>query len=185
MNMRLKHYSSTVYRKNINTSFIGKNALIKNDYNLDIDYALKSINNPELKFTNMIKSKKEPYFTFLRKKYFENKNKGIDLISEFEILPLTYKKEKLKERFHKLLNETHNNKFKDLPNMIKCKYSDNNAFQFFIEWIDSNHARVNFIDIYHLVFPTPNKERGEKKVNLSKKYEDLKDYSICLSEIKK
>lgn len=121
MNMRLKHYSSTVYRKNINTSFIGKNALIKNDYNLDIDYALKSINNPELKFTNM----------------------------------------------------------------IKCKYSDNNAFQFFIEWIDSNHARVNFIDIYHLVFPTPNKERGEKKVNLSKKYEDLKDYSICLSEIKK
>lgn len=186
MNMQLKRCNSIAYRKNINTNIIQKNNLIKNDYELDMDFALKSINNPQLKFTNMLRRNpnKDANYAFLRKKYFENKNKKMDLISEFEIVELEYKSESKKERFHKLLNQTHNNIFSTLPAMIKCKYFDNKAFQLFAEWIDKNHVRVNFIDVHHLVFPTPNKERGEKTVNLTEKYNELKDYSVCLSKIK-
>ena len=55
MNMQLKRCNSIAYRKNINTNIIQKNNLIKNDYELDMDFALKSINNPQLKFTNMLR----------------------------------------------------------------------------------------------------------------------------------
>lgn len=42
-----------------------------------------------------------------------------------------------------------------------------------------------FIDIYHLVIPSPNKELGEITEQSKVKYHDHKMDKICLSEIKK
>lgn len=169
---------------NLKTNFIGKNILSSDKFKLEMDDALNSINSSELLFTNMLKNKNDNYYKFIRKVYFDSKNNKLELINAFDIENLTYKKIENKERTFKILNLTHNNKFVEIPNMIKCKHVTNKAFQFLIEWVDINTARVNLIDVHHLVFPTKDKEHKEKFVDKQVKYNEVKDYCINLSQIK-
>lgn len=186
MSMHIKSYNSIkiTNANNIKRDFLGKSTLTTKDFKLKIDEALNSINSEELLFTNMLKSKRDDYYKFIRRIYFESKNNQLELINEFNIENLTYKNEKNRKRTFNILNLTHDNKFTEIPNMIKCKHVTNKAFQFLIEWIDASTARVNLIDVHHLVFPTKDVEHKEKYVDKEAKYNAVKDFKINLSEIK-
>lgn len=186
MSMHIKSCSSIKVTNinNLKRDFLGKDTLTTGDFKLEMDQALNSVNSKELLFTNMLKSKKDDYYKFIRKIYFASKNNQLELINEFNIENLTYKSEKNKNRTFNILNLTHDNKFTKIPNMIKCKHVTNKAFQFLIEWIDVSTARINLIDVHHLVFPAKDVEHEEKYVDKKAKYDAVKDFKINLSEIK-
>lgn len=185
--MHIKSYNNikVINPNNLANNFIGKNVLSSGNFTLDMEDALYSIDSPKLFFTNKLKSKKDNYFKFIRKVYKDSLRNELELINDFDIENLTYKNIKNQNRLLDLLNLTHNNKFKSMPIMIKCKHITNRAFQFFIEWVDSDNARVNLIDVHHLVFPTKDAEHNEKYVDKKKKYDNVKDCNVCLSEVKK
>lgn len=186
MSMHIKSCNSIkiTNTNNIRRDFLGKDTLTTKDFKLEMDEALNSVNSEELLFTNMLKSKRDDYYKFIRGIYFASENNRLELINEFNIENLIYKNEKNRKRVFNILNLTHNNKFTEMPNMIKCKHATNKAFQFLIEWIDASTARINLIDVHHLVFPTKDVERKEKYVNKKAKYDAVKYFEINLSEIK-
>lgn len=53
----------------------------------------------------------------------------------------------------------------------------------FLIFQKQNNYEVCFIDIYHLMFPTSDKYKGEKKEHGKEKYNEVREYRCCLSRI--
>ena len=86
-----------------------------------------------------------------------------------------------KKLFYKFVK----NNIRVIPTLYKFKELNTKELQYYVEKIDVDNFIVRFIDLYHLVIPAPDYERGEKEEHSKEKYEFHKNDSINLSEIKK
>lgn len=124
---------------------------------LELDYAMKSINIEEDKFTNFVKTDQNEQYKFLKELYCEYK-KGINILDKFEAYDIElYSKNT--ERLSNILTYNNNEKFNGIRTSNVLKYhfiGDNKKFKLYIEKQGSKLI-VRLIDLFHLAIPSGHK----------------------------
>ena len=167
----------TNYSRNM---FGNKNCIIK------FDKSLKSVNTGDLyRFTNFFPNKKNLY-KFVKRNISDILNNRISLIDSnlFEMKLVLINDYYLKLKITNILELTLNEKVRSLPTLYKFKEVNNKELQYYVEKINVDTYVVKFIDIYHLVIPSPNYDLNEIEEHSKEKYESNKDNKVNLSEIK-
>ena len=185
--MHLGKQSKNFRDKKISNYAESKNMFGSASINIDFASALKSVNNETYYFTNFFPNKKI-YFRFVKTNIKSILYGNIDLMDEesFEMKLVNLEKELfIKLRVQDILQQTHNKRFAIIPELYKFKELKNKELQYYIEKKDASNFEVKFIDIYHLVIPAADKAKGETEEHSQEKYEDNKNNTVCLSEIKK
>lgn len=151
---------------------------------VEFRYSLKSINIPELFFTNFFSSKmcqKYEYFKELYYKYINNSNMFNDLLAGDEIQ--NSNRDKL-IRLCDIISKANNGEsitIKDLvDNIVKFKFKKDITMQLYIKR-DSNKYFVYLIDLYHLAIPATNQKTGRN--DYKPIYKKREKCNYCLSNI--
>lgn len=158
-----------------------KNIFGEKEPNVFFNSNIKSVNLPEFYFTNFIDCKKSPMVKFLKSQKYGFESKKIDIDNCYEIKNIKHKKEQ--KKIDKILLETLNMNSIPTSLIFRLKSIQNNGVQFFfLDDLQGNYE-VLFVDVYHMVLPAPNKERGERVAKPKENYEEHKNARYCLSEI--
>ena len=178
-----KHYNSFQNKKTSNS----RNMFGSTTCKIDFGESLKSVNIENYMFTNYFANKKL-FYKFVKNNIKGIVNNRISLVdsSLFETKLVNVDNDLfLKLKIESILNLTSENRVRVIPTLYKFKELNNKELQYYVEKIDVDNFIVRFIDLYHLVIPAPDYERGEKEEHSKEKYEFHKNDSINLSEIKK
>lgn len=148
--------------------------------NLEMDFAMKSINLEKEEFTNKCKSLASEQYKTIKELYYRYKN-GENILADFcceDLLPFD-NINRLKEIIkYNLLG-------KEIPiyEIYKFSYKENNKIRFYIK-NDNENLKVVLIDLFHLALPS---KRGYKtKEEMQKEtYLVNKSNSININLIKK
>lgn len=181
-----KHFNNFRTKAIKNTKNI--NIFGKKDCDIKFSKALKSVDTGDLTcFTNFFPSKKCNNYKFVKKNINDILSGQISLADEqnFEMKLVQIDGYFLEMKIKEIIKRTTGERIQDIPELYKFKEIHNKELQYYIVKIDSDNFEVKFIDIYHLVIPSPNKELGEITEQSKVKYHDHKMDKICLSEIKK
>ena len=164
---------------------IGKKLFDDTKEELEIDNALKSIHLPVYCFSNFLKSEKDVMFKFVRSEYKKMNNINYNIFEHFELKNVDFNRKNIsQEKVSKITEETFGSKMQ--INMIyRFKNLSNPAFQLYISKQNNDDFKVIIIDLYHLVIPAADKSKGRKTADLKADYDDVKNYNVCLSNIKK
>ena len=138
---------------------------------------LHSIDLQEIYFTNFIKKDKFKY-KFVKKEIDAIK-KQMTNMNDYEIKEENYSK-KNRQRVNTIYEETY--KAANLIPLVRIKHIYNKEFQIFCE--DENGIyKIQLVDLHHLIIPAADKEHGEEKANIEKKYNDVRGGIIDLKDL--
>ncbi len=154
---------------------------------IDFGESLKSVNIEMCMFTNYFANKKI-FYKFVKKNINDIVNNRISLVDSnfFETKLVNIDNDFFLElKIENILKLTTEKKVRTIPTLYKFKELNNKELQYYVEKIDVDNFVVRFIDLYHLVIPAPDYERGETREHSKEKYELHKNDKINLSEIKK
>ena len=161
--------------------FKRKNIFGEKEPNIFFNSNIKSINLPNFYFTNFIDSKRSPMVKFLKSQKYGFEAKTIDIDTYYEIKNIKYNTEQ--KKIDKILLETLNMESISTSLIFRLKSKRNTGVHFF--FLDDLHGNyeVLFIDLYHMVLPAPDSERGEDVPNPKENYERHETANYCLSNI--
>ena len=100
-------------------------------------------------------------------------------MNDYEIKEENYSK-KNRQRVNTIYEETY--KATNLTPLVRIKHIYNKEFQIFCE--DENGIyKIQLVDLHHLIIPAADKEHGEEKANIEKKYNDVRVEIIDLKDL--
>ena len=178
-----KHYNSFQNKKTNNS----RNMFGSTTCKIDFGESLKSVNIEMYSFTNYFANKKI-FYKFVKKNINDIVNDRISLVDSnlFETKLVNIDNDFfLKLKIENILGLMSEKKIRVIPTLYKFKELNNKELQYYVEKIDVDNFIVRFIDLYHLVIPAPDYEKGETEEHSKEKYESHKNDDFNLSEIKK
>ena len=135
---------------------------------------LHSVDLEDIYFTNFIKKDKFKY-RFVRSEINVIKRHMINM-NNYEIKEENYSK-KNRQRLKMIYESTYSTS--SVETLIRIKHVHNKEFQIFCK--DENGTyKIQLVDLHHLIIPAADKEHGEERANIEKKYSDVKGGSIDL-----
>ena len=138
---------------------------------------LHSVDLEDIYFTNFIKKDKFKY-KFVKNEINDIKRQMINM-NNYEIKEENYSKKNMQRI--KVIYESTYNDFNTTP-LVRMKHTYNKEFQIFCK--DENGTyKIQLVDLHHLIIPAADKEHGEERANIEKKYSDVKGGSIDLRNL--
>lgn len=175
--MQINRFKHVLYR--YNTPVIKEESYLK----LEMDYAMKSINIKEEKYTNFVKTYQNEQYKLLSKIYIDYKN-GKNILSRFVAYDIELYSKNTK-RLSNILsyNNIQNFTLVRTSNVLKYHLIGNNKIRRYIEKNKNNILNVRLIDIYHLAIPSVH--RGiPAEVMKERIYNKHRNNKISISNLK-
>ena len=169
-------------RFNVN-SIIGKKLFDDTKEKIEIDKALISVHLPSYNFSNYFRSKKDIMFKFVKREYMMMNNDKYNILDHFELKNVDFGGNLSRDKMDQIIEKTFGSKI-HIYSIYRFKNLLNPAFQLYVNKDNNNDFKVVVIDLYHLMIPAADRFRGKKIADLISDYEAVKDYSVCLSNIK-
>lgn len=155
---------------------------------LELDYAMKSINKEEFKFTNFVKSDQSNQYKLLKELYVDYK-KGKNILDKFEAYDIEVFSRNTK-RLSDILSYNNMEKFNNnrISNILKYQLKEgNNTLRIYIEKESANNncvLKVRLIDLFHLAIPA--RHRGVSAEEMTNRlYNQHKCNKLSINKIKK
>lgn len=164
-------------KKNIINNRKTKNLFADSKTKFTFKNDMKSVDIPEILFTNFFQSKNE-YFKIVKKEYKGLINGREDVIDSYNMKYINRNPE-IENKINKIMLNTYGYALK-LPMMWRLSKKGNPKLQFIVV---EKTAEIIFIDLYHLFIPAADREHGESIKNPQLTYDECKEYRYDLKNI--
>lgn len=166
-------------RKNILLNKSKNKNILGEETRFTIKNNMKSVNIPELYFSNYFKSRNDYYKSV--EKILKRLVTDSSSIKEFIHKDLNRNVE-FDKRLEKIHLDTYNYSYGKIPFIYRLAHFGNSSFQIYLIG-NSEYSEIVFIDLYHLLLPAADCEHGEVVKNPIKHYNEVKSYKEDISSI--